>query len=115
MYSGTQIPITRKLTPREAKLRLLLLSSRSTDEIASALGVSRNSLKVIASRLYTKLHIGGRVELMGREIYRWRTAAVRVKRSERHRVLFKVAPEPIFVNARQAIASMRHAQRSSGL
>ena len=62
------------LTPREAELHAHLLSAASMKQIAHQMGITIGSSKVIARRLYGKLGLGDRFEVMAADktIGRWR-------------------------------------------
>lgn len=59
------------LTPRELELYDRLITADTWAEIAAAMNVAVGTAKVMASRVYDKLKVAGRVELMSREIELW--------------------------------------------
>ena len=56
------------LTPRERQIRDLLLSSAAHKEIAFSLHITLGTLRVSTSRVYRKLAISSRAELMASRI-----------------------------------------------
>ena len=51
------------LTPRERDIVGMILSARSNDEIAAALGTRRKTVETQLSRLYERVGVASRVEL----------------------------------------------------
>jgi DNA-binding CsgD family transcriptional regulator len=60
-HAATLPPIPRGLTPREAQLLPLLASDDSLPELAVKLGLSRETVRVHAKRIYDKLGARTRV------------------------------------------------------
>jgi DNA-binding CsgD family transcriptional regulator len=52
------------LTPRQAQITRLVADGNSNREIAATLGLTEGYVKVTLSRIYGKLHIRGRCQLL---------------------------------------------------
>jgi DNA-binding NarL/FixJ family response regulator len=55
---------TRKLSPREAEVVELAITSMTLDQIADRLGIARGTVQTHCKRIYQKLGVHDRVELM---------------------------------------------------
>ena len=62
--------MVRPLTQNESRLYKLLLTGMDQKQIAHEIHATENSIKVYCSRLYRKLEVSGRIELMAKEIER---------------------------------------------
>jgi DNA-binding CsgD family transcriptional regulator len=59
-WPGAALPDIPKLTPREVQVLQMLLSTRSSAQIATELFISPNTLKSLVRRLYKKLGVNSR-------------------------------------------------------
>lgn len=56
------------VSPRQAEIIRLLARGRSNDEIGGALGIAAKTVETQLSRLYDRLGLQGRIELLGRAL-----------------------------------------------
>lgn len=59
--------MNRSLPPRKAELLSLLLTDKSSLQIAHEMGLTHGSARVAMKRLFGKLSVKWRIELMARE------------------------------------------------
>jgi DNA-binding CsgD family transcriptional regulator len=64
--AGPSIPLGWQLTPQEERVVMQVLKGLSNREIAAALAVSENTVQTHLGRIYDKLSVRGRTQLLSR-------------------------------------------------
>ncbi len=64
------LPVSRRLSRREKELKAFLFTSATQKSIAHTMGITHGSVKMYCQRLYSKLGITSRIEMMAAEILR---------------------------------------------